>query len=902
MPYNHDHENEVTYFAKTNFRNQLTKFGIKTDDRRRHMYVIGKTGMGKSTLMENLFLSDIYAGHGCCYVDPHGDAAEKLINYIPSWRYNDVVYFNPADLEFPVGFNILEAVSESHKHLVASGMMGVFAKIWEGMWSSRMEYILNNTILALLDNPGQTLLGINRMMSDADYRKRMVGNVKDPVVRAFWLKEFASWTEKYQTEATASIQNKIGQFLSAGVIRNIVSQVKSTINVRQIMDENKIFIINLSKGRIGEDNSKLLGGLLITKIQLSAMERVDTPEEDRNDFYLYVDEFQNFAVESFAGILSEARKYRLCLTMAHQYIAQLTEPVRDAVFGNVGTMITFRVGSPDAIFMEQEFAPRITPEDIINLPKYNVYLKLLIDGVTSQPFSALTLPPIAQVTNSSEKIIKVSRERYAAPRAQIEEKVMQWSGMGDVSDEDLLKEADRKRKASGGGGGGGKPKFDYNCTRCDTNITLPVELDRSRPIYCDDCIKIVREERKSGKKPSKAPKKAEKKPPAPKPSEGELVEEKLPDEPSISLKAIEKKPVKQEETTAEKTQTPTTDAIEEAVTPEVPSPTQTTQPEKEPEPEAAQPSVNLLDAAAANAEPAQPQKEVEQPKPEPVVQKQTEVKREPVAKPAPAAKKTSGHEYDCSECGTHFEAPVKLDPSRPLYCGNCLEKARAKKREEKTTDTAAKAPEAKKSGHHYDCSECSTNFEAPVKLDPTRPLYCNNCLEKKREEKRQKREDARSAEIPEGEKKKRKRKRKRKKKEETEEKGTIRLVTSDDTESTSPVSLESLETPPPSKPKKEEPAPEPTPTPEPAPPKAEPVQETRVSEPKAEALSQSKPESKPKAEPVQKPTPAPAPRKQPPVSEPTPAPVVEEKPAPEPPKESETQSGILRSGQSVSFD
>src|SRR3989338_5491440 len=485
MGYNHDHENEVNYFAKTNFRNQMTKFGIKTDDRRRHVYVIGKTGMGKTVLLENLTLSDIYAGHGCCYVDPHGDTAEKLINYIPSWRINDVVYFNPADAEYPVGFNILEAVSERHKHLVASGMMGVFKKIWENMWSSRMEYILNNTILALLDNQGSTLLGINRMLSEADYRKRMVGNVSDPVVRQFWLKEFASYNEKYAQEAVAPIQNKIGQFLSASVIRNMVAQVKSTINIRDIMDSNKIFIVNLSKGRIGEDNSRLLGGLLITKLQLSAMERVDILEKDRLDFYLYVDEFQNFAVESFAGILSEARKYRLCLTMAHQYIAQLTDEVREAVFGNVGTIITYRVGSPDGLYMEKEFSPRFLPEDIINLPKFNVYLKLLIDGVTSQPFSAITLPPISQRTGSGEKVIKVSRERYANPRADIEQKILKWSGMEGVSDETLLTEAAEKKKASKDSK---KPRHEYECTRCNKQIILPVELDRSRPIYCEDCI------------------------------------------------------------------------------------------------------------------------------------------------------------------------------------------------------------------------------------------------------------------------------------------------------------------------------------------------------------------------------------------------------------------------------
>ncbi len=540
MTMHHDHENEVTYFGKTNFRNQLTKFGIKTDDRRRHIYVIGKTGMGKTTLMENFILSDIYAGHGCCYVDPHGDTAEKLIDFIPSWRINDVVYFNPADLEYPVGFNILEAVTERHKHLVASGMMAVFAKIWEGMWSSRMEYILNNTILALLDNPGQTMLGINRMMSDAEFRKRMVGNIKDPVVKQFWVKEFASWSEKYATEATAAIQNKIGQFLSAGVIRNVVAQVKSTIDIRDIMDSEKIFIINLSKGRIGEDNSRLLGGLLITKIQLAAMERVDVPEKERKDFYLYVDEFQNFAVESFASILSEARKYRLCLTMAHQYIAQLTEEVRDAVFGNVGTILAFRVGAADAMYMETEFTPRFLPEDIINLPKFNIYLKLLIDGVTSQPFSAVTLPPIAQVTHSSEKVIRIGRERYAEPRAHIEKNVLDWSGLGKQTDEEMYAEAAEKKKAAKSAN---KPRHEYNCTRCNTDIVLPVELDRSRAIYCDDCITIVREERKNNKKGKKG--KSADKPKPPKPSEGQVVEAK-PEEPSISLKKLETKPAKED--------------------------------------------------------------------------------------------------------------------------------------------------------------------------------------------------------------------------------------------------------------------------------------------------------------------------------------------------------------------
>jgi len=488
--YDHDHENEVTYFARTNYRNQLVKFGMKTDDRRRHVYIIGKTGMGKTTLMENIMLSDVYAGHGCCYVDPHGDTAEKLLDYIPEHRIQDVVYFNPADIEHPIGFNIFEAVDERHKHLVASGMMGIFKKIWENMWSSRMEYILNNTILALLDNPGSTLLGINRILSDSEYRQEMISNVKDPIVKQFWVKEFASYNDKYAQEAVAPIQNKIGQFLSASVIRNIVAQVKSTFDVRQIMDENKIFIVNLSKGRIGEDNSRLLGGLLITKLQLAAMERVDIPEEKRRDFYLFVDEFQNFAVESFASILSEARKYRLCLLVAHQYIAQLSDEVREAVFGNVGTIMSFRVGSPDATFMETEFAPRFVIEDIINLPKYNMYLKLLIDGVASQPFSAISLAPIAQKTGSADRVIAASRERFTVTRANIEQKVIAWSGMAE--DMDIIaamKETKQKSKDAK------KPKFDYDCKKCTSKFSLPVELDRTRAIFCKNCIEDIKEEK-----------------------------------------------------------------------------------------------------------------------------------------------------------------------------------------------------------------------------------------------------------------------------------------------------------------------------------------------------------------------------------------------------------------------
>ena len=429
---------DINFFGATNFRNQNRKFGIKIDDRRRHMYVVGKTGMGKTTLLENMVLNDIYAGHGVGLVDPHGDFAEKIVNYIPANRINDVVYFNPGDLDYPIGFNILETIRPEQKHLVTSGLMGVFKKIWPDVWSARMEYILNNTILALIDYPGTTLLGINRMLADEDYRNKVVANSKDPVVKAFWQTEFEGYNDRYKQEAVAPIQNKIGQFLSASIIRNIVAQVKSKINIREIMDERKIFVMNLAKGRIGEDNSRLLGGMLITRLQLAAMERVDTPEKDRKDFFLYVDEFQNFATESFAGILSEARKYRLDLIMAHQYMEQLDEKVLAAVIGNVGTTVTFRVGSTDAEILAKEFIPTFIEEDLVNLPKFQVYLKLMIDGVASKPFSATTLAPIAKTTDSLEKVVRVSRERYAIPRDKIEEKIMRWSGMGPLGEEDEL--------------------------------------------------------------------------------------------------------------------------------------------------------------------------------------------------------------------------------------------------------------------------------------------------------------------------------------------------------------------------------------------------------------------------------------------------------------------------------
>src|SRR3989344_1896339 len=334
---------DVTYFARTNFRGGNEMFGIKKKDRRQHLYILGKSGTGKSALISNMVIQDIWNGQGVCLVDPHGELVETVLRVIPEHRLNDVVYFNPSDTEFCIGFNPLELRDPKYKHLVASGLMGIFTKIWANVWSSRMEYIMNNTILALLDTPNSSLLEITRILVDKDYRQVIINNLKDPMVKAFWVHEFEQWKEQFRNEAISPIQNKVGQFLSSSIIRNIVGQQESTIDIFNLMNEGKIFLVNVSKGRIGEDNSALFGAMIITKLQLAAMERVRIPEEERRDFYLYIDEFQNFATDSFASILSEARKYRLNLILAHQYVGQLvtdtSTKVRDAIFGNVGTMI-----------------------------------------------------------------------------------------------------------------------------------------------------------------------------------------------------------------------------------------------------------------------------------------------------------------------------------------------------------------------------------------------------------------------------------------------------------------------------------------------------------------------------------------------------------------------------------
>jgi hypothetical protein len=417
--------NKITYFAKTDSRGTERPFGIKRRDRARHMYVIGKTGMGKSTLLENMAIQDIRNGEGMAFIDPHGSTADRIMEYVPEHRIKDVLYFAPFDMEHPIAFNVMEDVGYDKRHLVVSGLMSAFKKLWVDAWSARMEYILSNTLLALLEFEGATLLDVNTMYTNKAFRKRVVDNVKDPVVKQFWTEEFANFTDRFAAEATPAIQNKVGQFTSNPLIRNIIGQAKSSFDIRQMMDEKKILIINLSKGRVGEVNAALLGSMLVTKIYLAAMSRADVPAATLAglpNFYFYVDEFQNFANESFADILSEARKYKLNLLIAHQYIEQMEEEVRDAVFGNVGTTIVFRVGPFDAEVLETIFDPHFSATDLVNLGFAQIYLTLMIDGVGSPPFSATTLQPFDPAPNQYVKeVLASSRAQFGKSRSEIEE-------------------------------------------------------------------------------------------------------------------------------------------------------------------------------------------------------------------------------------------------------------------------------------------------------------------------------------------------------------------------------------------------------------------------------------------------------------------------------------------------
>ncbi|MFZ2555377.1 MAG: type IV secretion system DNA-binding domain-containing protein [Minisyncoccia bacterium] len=419
-----DDERRITYFATTHTRGKREMFGIRAIDRGKHMYVIGKTGMGKSTMLENMAIQDIQNGEGIAYIDPHGSTAEKLLDFVPHERIKDVLYFAPFDTDYPIGFNVMEDVGYDKRHLVVSGLMGAFKRIWVDAWSARMEYILQNVLLALLEYPGSTLLDVNRMLTNKPFRAAVIEKITDPIVKSFWTEEFAGYTDRYTQEATPAIQNKVGQFVANPLVRNIVGQPQSTFDLRKIMDEKKIFIVNLSKGRMGESNAALLGSMLTVKIYLAAMSRADEPPARMAKLprcYFYVDEFQSMMNEAFADILSESRKYKLALTLANQYIEQMEENVRNAVFGNVGTLITFRVGPFDAEVLKVVFEPTFEAEDLVGLGLGQIYLSLMIDGVGSAPFSAETVAPIQSPAISyREDVIHHTRHVYAKHRSEVE--------------------------------------------------------------------------------------------------------------------------------------------------------------------------------------------------------------------------------------------------------------------------------------------------------------------------------------------------------------------------------------------------------------------------------------------------------------------------------------------------
>ncbi|VVA43460.1 conserved hypothetical protein [Candidatus Roizmanbacteria bacterium] len=407
-----EEKNNINFFAKAEFKNKETIFGIKTEDRRKHVYIIGKTGVGKSTLIANMAIDDIRKGRGVGIIDPHGDLSETILDFIPKRRMNDVVYLEPFDTERPFSLNVLEIRNKQQKDLVASGIVSIFNKLYKDSWGPRLEYILRNVILTLLESPGATLVDILSLLSNAEYRKKVVRELQDPVLKDFWEKEFAKMPDRLKAEAISPIQNKVGQFVTSKMIRNIIGRTKSSIDLEQIMNEGKILILNLSQGKLGEDNTALLGAMLITQIQLAAMNRSFMKEADRKDFFLYVDEFQNFATQSFIKILSEARKYRLSLTLANQYIEQLDEEVTRAIFGNVGTLMSFVVGARDAYVLTREYAEIYTENDLVSLGKFEAVLKLSIDGMTSAPFPVTTLPLPAMKNDNKEKIIQLSKEKY----------------------------------------------------------------------------------------------------------------------------------------------------------------------------------------------------------------------------------------------------------------------------------------------------------------------------------------------------------------------------------------------------------------------------------------------------------------------------------------------------------
>ncbi len=412
-----ENKKTINFIAKTPFKNHESIFGIKDRDRRRHMWVVGKTGTGKSTMIANMVIDDLKKDRGLSVIDPHGDLCETVLDYIPAHRINDVVYFNPADREYPIIINPLEVTNREEAELVVSGIMAVFTKIWANVWSARMEYILRNCLLTLTQIESTTLADVLRLLADKGYRNNVLQKIDDRSLINFWKIEYEKMPDRLQKEAIAPIQNKVGQFVTSPMIRRIIGQPKSTMHIDNIANTGKIMLCNLSQGRLGEDNAALLGAVLITKFQLAAMHRVETPEDTRVDHYLYVDEFQNFATPSFIKILSEARKYRLSLMLANQYMAQIPEEVQKAILGNVGSLISFAIGAEDAAIIHKEFAEVFSENDLVNLSNFQIAIKLMIDGHAARPFLANTLPLPVSRNQNREKVLKISRERWSLKNA-----------------------------------------------------------------------------------------------------------------------------------------------------------------------------------------------------------------------------------------------------------------------------------------------------------------------------------------------------------------------------------------------------------------------------------------------------------------------------------------------------
>lgn len=434
---------DISMFGKSNYHNNFVDFGIRREDRRRHLYAVGKSGCGKSKLLELLIHDDLKCGHGIGVLDPHGDLIDNLLPYIPENRKNDVILFDPGDMEFPIAFNPLEKVDEAYKMQVTLGFLDIFKKLFGTSWTDRMEHVLRYTTLALLDSPNTTVLSILKMLTDKNYRQKIISRIQDAVVKNFWVSEFAAWSEKFDAEAITPLLNKVGQLVSTNMIRNIIGQPESKFNLREVMDEGKILLMKVSKGLLGIENSEILGGMIITKIYQAAMQRADVHEAKRRDFYFYIDEFQNFATDTFAEILSEARKYHLNLTLAHQYMGQLLEIVRKTVFGNVGSIINFRVGSDDAGILTEEYTPIFKERDIINLGIREFYIKMSVNGEIREAFSARTLDVHPPDKDMSDEIIALSRKKYCTPKKEVEKILSKWDEAGEFTADNVAPEYEK---------------------------------------------------------------------------------------------------------------------------------------------------------------------------------------------------------------------------------------------------------------------------------------------------------------------------------------------------------------------------------------------------------------------------------------------------------------------------